>query len=183
MIQTICWQYKINLLYNSYNLIFVVFFISYCMMGDFGVPSFVLSKFRKSTLLKWESVTNPNHFYFFQKNKSTRLSDGSVTDSYQCRNCDKLGRVKGRTKIRNNRIIQNPEAGHNDQCAPMNEIEAETIVLKRNMIKKAENGTTPIAAYRESINEIPVRVNNPEIVEGLELASPTFQSIRSSLYR
>jgi len=82
---------------------------------------------------------------------------------------NKLVGVKGRTKIRNNRIIQNPDAGHNDLCAPTSEIEAETIILKRNMMKRTENGSNPIAAYREGINKIPIRFNDQALAAEIEL--------------
>uniref|UniRef100_A0A915HQR0 Uncharacterized protein n=1 Tax=Romanomermis culicivorax TaxID=13658 RepID=A0A915HQR0_ROMCU len=38
-----------------------------------------------------------------------RLADKSATDCYRCRNSDKLRNEKGRTKVKNNRIISNPE--------------------------------------------------------------------------
>uniref|UniRef100_A0A915L398 Uncharacterized protein n=1 Tax=Romanomermis culicivorax TaxID=13658 RepID=A0A915L398_ROMCU len=44
------------------------------------------------------STARQNHFYPSQKNKSVILAGGSTTDCYQCRNYDKLGDEKRRTK-------------------------------------------------------------------------------------
>uniref|UniRef100_A0A915JXQ8 Uncharacterized protein n=1 Tax=Romanomermis culicivorax TaxID=13658 RepID=A0A915JXQ8_ROMCU len=58
-------------------------------MEDYGSAIFRLSKYREINLLKWESLAHPGHFHIFHKNKTVRLADGSTTDCYQCRNCDK----------------------------------------------------------------------------------------------
>uniref|UniRef100_A0A915IUT4 Uncharacterized protein n=1 Tax=Romanomermis culicivorax TaxID=13658 RepID=A0A915IUT4_ROMCU len=98
---------------------------------------------------QFESTARPNHFYFLQKNNSVKLADGSTTDNYQCINCDKLGDEKGRTKVKNNRIISNPEVGQNHLCVPMDAVTIRTLTCTRKMIKVAENETKPIRAYRD----------------------------------
>uniref|UniRef100_A0A915IXB8 Uncharacterized protein n=1 Tax=Romanomermis culicivorax TaxID=13658 RepID=A0A915IXB8_ROMCU len=149
---------------------------------DFGRATFVLSKYRKSSLLKWESLAHPNHYYFFQKTGALQLADGSTSYYYECRNCDKIGGSKGRTTVRNNRVVKNPDAGHNELCAPMDEIEAETIILRRTIIKRAENGAPPLRAYRESLAEIRQQ-HDQDMANQVQLSAPAFRSMRSSLYR
>uniref|UniRef100_A0A915J111 Uncharacterized protein n=1 Tax=Romanomermis culicivorax TaxID=13658 RepID=A0A915J111_ROMCU len=56
------------------------------------------------------------------ENKSVRSADGSTTDYYQCSKLKKLGAIHGRTIVRNNRLTNNPEAGHSELCAPIDKI-------------------------------------------------------------
>uniref|UniRef100_A0A915KNB2 Uncharacterized protein n=1 Tax=Romanomermis culicivorax TaxID=13658 RepID=A0A915KNB2_ROMCU len=56
-------------------------------MENYGQATFIQKKYKGTDFLKC-------------KNRSVRLADGSTTDCYQGRNCDKLGDEKGRTKVR-----------------------------------------------------------------------------------
>uniref|UniRef100_A0A915INH8 Uncharacterized protein n=1 Tax=Romanomermis culicivorax TaxID=13658 RepID=A0A915INH8_ROMCU len=78
---------------------------------------------------------------------------------------------------------KNPDVGHNQLCAPMDALSVETVTSKRNMLKIAENGTKPIRAYRKGLASIPRIFENQDFVNQLRLASPTFDSMRSMLYR
>uniref|UniRef100_A0A915JCV2 Uncharacterized protein n=1 Tax=Romanomermis culicivorax TaxID=13658 RepID=A0A915JCV2_ROMCU len=65
----------------------------------------------------------------------------------------------------------------------MDALSVETVTSKRNMLKIAENGTKPIRAYREGLASISRRFENQDFANQLHLASPTFDSMRSMLYR
>uniref|UniRef100_A0A915IGX1 Uncharacterized protein n=1 Tax=Romanomermis culicivorax TaxID=13658 RepID=A0A915IGX1_ROMCU len=77
------------------------------------------------------SLANPNHFYLFQKNKSVRLADDSITDCLEFRNCVKLGSQKGKTRVKNGRLISSREASHNQLCASIDAVALETLSLSR----------------------------------------------------
>uniref|UniRef100_A0A915IYZ6 Uncharacterized protein n=1 Tax=Romanomermis culicivorax TaxID=13658 RepID=A0A915IYZ6_ROMCU len=105
--------------------------------------------------------------------KTVKLADDSITDYFKCRNCVKLGGQK-RTRVKNVRLISNPEAGHNQLCAPIDAIALKTLSLSGDMIKLAENGTKPIRAYREGLAETPNGCADPNFLNQVQLAVPAF---------
>jgi len=69
-------------------------------------------------------------------------------------------------------------------CAPVEASVVEALSLTREIVKNAENGISrPLGAYREGLIQIPHRFADPNLVNDVQLAVPSFQSIRASLYR
>lgn len=94
-----------------------------------------------------------------------------------------MGGACSNIKVQGNRILNNPDAGHNELCNPLPLLEVEMISFKREMIKVAENGTNPIQVYRQAMSQIPRRFEDQEIIKEFEANSPSFSSMRTCLYR
>uniref|UniRef100_A0A915J7T1 Uncharacterized protein n=1 Tax=Romanomermis culicivorax TaxID=13658 RepID=A0A915J7T1_ROMCU len=62
--------------------------------------------------------------------------------------------------VKKDRIISNPKAGHNQLCTAIDAIALDILSLSRVIIKLAENGTTPIRAYRKGLAEIGIDISH-----------------------
>uniref|UniRef100_A0A915JKN4 Uncharacterized protein n=1 Tax=Romanomermis culicivorax TaxID=13658 RepID=A0A915JKN4_ROMCU len=152
------------------------------MAQDYGLANIVLSVKRNILVLKCENQTNPGSFWLYKKNKSKQLANGSESTYHECLNCLKLGAEKGRVTVRDNRIVSDPEVGHNILCVPSDHVDVESLLVKRQMLKTAENGEAPLRAYRAGLAAIPSQFEDRNLRDQIALSVPANDSIRSSLY-
>lgn len=179
-----CTFVKLFLSFVNYFLSFK-FFLK--MANDFGAASFMLTSHRNLSLLLYESQTEEGRFRLFRKNRQKRLANGIISEQYVCRSCDEFNGVRCYVTVHSvneqRRIKSNPDNGHNPQCTTYDKITIETLRLKRDILKSAENGVTPKEAYRRGIAQIPDKFDDVESQDNLRRAMPSFKKFRSSAYR
>lgn len=152
------------------------------MDGNFGAARFIDTIHGNLNLLVCESRTLPNFFYLYKIKKRGR--PGTDTVYYECKRCYELGGQIGRVTVRNGTVVKNPDAGHNELCHPIDKPSVEAIRLKREAIQASKDGKRPSQAYREAHAKIPRQfANNQDLQEQIQLAMPSYSSMRSSLYQ
>lgn len=109
------------------------------LLPDYGIPDFIMTRHFKKMLL-YKCTFGNDQYYVFRKSHSTPLSGGGISESYRCIECEKAdARIVGSTVIRNDRIVKNPQVGHNRDCTPLTQIKVDALQIKREMKLSCRN--------------------------------------------
>jgi len=153
---------------------------------NFGQANYILTKYLKSRLLVWQ-IPQTNSYYLFQKKSQKRLSDDTLSEYFECRNCiihSGSDRQVSRIVVKNDIIVTDPDASHKPECLPSTFGEVEALKLSREARETcSQDSSRPLVVYRQTLNEIPRRIADPNDQAAVSVEFPSYKKIRSSLYR
>lgn len=118
----------------------ILFFNMAALLSDYGKPQYIRTRCMNN-LLVYKSAYGVDKYFTFRKTSSTQLAGGGISDSYRCVQCEKSNaRIVSRIVIRNDKIVKNPEIGHNRDCTPLSKVQVESLKIKREMKLSCQQG-------------------------------------------